>query len=752
MDLRRALQKETRSEVLKSHYKFISLEALDRLVTLPNVRSHLAACRVPIRTEELQKIVSRSRKLFAILVLIGQETAIKECLLKGFCDRNFPIGHIAEIPEIGSDHTKRALHSRQWRIPIVLQRSQHLVLPSGFIPPFLDRDYRANGAFGVVYKVYVAKGHLTHHHDSSVPLALKVVRKEEKHKWKILMREVETLQARVHEHIVPLLSSWSHPSLESERLVEKLYLLFPYSSTNLEDWLNLNEPPKDWCEVGLKELKEYIYTVMESLCDAVAYLHKAVEGLISSHHDLKPSNILLFGKDWKIADFGRTHLIRLSQGSDTEGISGLGTYDFHPPEYWDSLGNKADLRHGRAFDVWGLGCIILELATIAVYGWSSGKLQVFSEARKINEISKNPSLRQKRPEDASYHNNINVVRDWMQQLQSYDGSSNMTSVLQIADTMLNTDPNDRPPSWESYLDLHELFVPNDTYAEKEDETRDKTQEPNPRHPKTEQNPLQRAVAKENKLRVKWLLRKGWDGYPVKTASLNGKDIEIIRMVRIARVIKGIRWRRACRKIVKNSRTSEQGSDTGALPVTHVTQDYRTALIRYDKLSENSTPLQSMHPKKPTRDDVDLNKDERGMTVLHRLCEQSHYWQVQSFLDKKSQEFIREVATRTDLRGRLPIHYAASNGSDRLVQLLLESVRFNPTALVAWPDSDGRTPLHKAAEAGNAGTILPLFKAHLDRSGYLAMVDNKSFTAYDLATQRDNREAAEQLAKLRLPWP
>lgn len=577
-----------------------------------------------------------------------------------------------------------------------------------------------------------------------MPLALKEVRKDEKHNWDILMREVETLRARVHKNIIPLLSSWRHPSLESERLVENLYLLFPYSSTNLEEWLNQAKPPEDWFNVDLEELKEYIYHIMESLCDAVAYLHKAVEGLMSSHHDLKPSNILLFGKDWKIADFGRTHLIRLSQGSDTEGISGLGTFVYHPPEYWDSSGKKANLRHGRAFDVWGLGCIILELATIAVYGWSSGKLQVFSEARKTNKTPQNPSLLHNHPEDVSYHNNINVVKDWMQQLQIYDGSSNMTSVLHIVETMLNVDPNDRPLSWESYLDLHEQFVPNDTYAdttEKDDETRDKVQEPNPRHPKDNQNPLQRAVANENKLRVKWLLRKGWDDYRVEIASLNGKDIEIIRMVRLAKVIKGIRWRRAW-KLLKNSGTSGQGNDTGA------------ALRLYDKLSECSAPIQPVLAKKTMGDDDDLDKDNRGMTVLHRLCEQNHYWQVQSFLDRKSQEFIKEVATRTDSMGRLPIHYAAGNGSDSLVQLLLKSFEFNPIALVTWQDSQGRTPLHKAAEADNAGTILPLVKAHLNRSEYLAMRDNESFTAYDLATQLGNREAKEQLTNLMplvLPW-
>lgn len=199
--------------------------------------------------------------------------------------------------------------------------------------------------------------------------------------------------------------------MESECQVDSLYLLFPYAKMDLKQWLHLSKPPQDWRDVDNRVLKDYIYGSMKSLCDAVAYLHKVIEGSISSHHDLKPANILLFGKDWKIADFGRTHLIRLSAGSDTEGASGLGTYMYHPPEYWDSSGRRASVRHGRAFDIWALGCIIVEFATIAVHGWSTKSLWQFYEKRRANTASSNRLTDRGDSDDDSYHNNMNVVKD-----------------------------------------------------------------------------------------------------------------------------------------------------------------------------------------------------------------------------------------------------------------------------------------------------------------------------------------------------
>ena len=146
---------------LKKEPRFIQLEKLHSLITPERVASHLRT-KCP-DTADPQQIVSSAPKLFAILVLLGQETAISEYLSKGFCDKDFPILDKTLIPDLDHGEHKQALYEKQWCIPIVLDPSEHLYLPFQFKPPFLEDTYRDKGAFGIVRKVRVAKGHLPHY-------------------------------------------------------------------------------------------------------------------------------------------------------------------------------------------------------------------------------------------------------------------------------------------------------------------------------------------------------------------------------------------------------------------------------------------------------------------------------------------------------------------------------------------------------------------------------------------------------------
>ncbi|KAL8817767.1 MAG: hypothetical protein Q9191_008081, partial [Dirinaria sp. TL-2023a] len=586
-------------------------------------------------------------------------------------------------------------------------------------------------------------------------VARKEIRKDDKNEWKIMMREVETLRARRHEHIVPLLSSWTQQFIESERQAASLNLLFPYSSMTLEEWLNCSKPPRDW-EDSRKGLKDYIYHSMKCLCDAVTYLHKEIDGLISSHHDLKPENILLFGKDWKIADFGRTHLMRLEAGSDTEGRSGLGTFTYHPPEYWNLSGKHAGIRHGRAFDVWALGCIFVEFATIAARGWSSQALQQFKENRKINTYRPIKDFPDRKDgDDHSYHNNMNVVRDWMRQLRDSDGSSRLISVLEITDSMLSREPHDRPLSWEVYLDLDELLDPNKTNNEKEIGTNDRVQRPNRRHPKMKQNPLHRSAVNGNKIRVRCLLNCGWTAYPVDVSKLRAAhEDDIINMLRVAklnRLIKAIWWRRILKKISQSKLSMDPTDVNYATAIQKRRQrvassDVRKALAWYDKLEENSPFSGSGASIGKATTDANLDLDKQGMHKLHHYCKNGNFWKAKVTLETISSGTLPKLLTCDDSRGMLPLHYAARNGSQALVEQLLKSFKLDPTVLLSWPDREGQTPLHKAAENGDVDTIWYLLHAHIDAKDYVTFLDNSSRTARDLARVHGCAGAEKLLAK------
>ena len=119
--------------------------------------------------------------------------------------------------------------------------------------------------------------------------------------------------------------------------------------------------------------KEELYETIMSVVPPVSYLHREINGTFTLHHDLKSQNILLLDKRWTISDFGMTRLRSLDKGSQTE--RNLGSYPYQPPEY----GEKDVKKHGRSFDVWSLGCIIVKLAVEVsiVHGWESKKLDTF---------------------------------------------------------------------------------------------------------------------------------------------------------------------------------------------------------------------------------------------------------------------------------------------------------------------------------------------------------------------------------------
>lgn len=226
---------------------------------------------------------------------------------------------------------------------------------------------------------------------------------------------------------------------------------------NLNQWLYAREDPEEWKDRPQWQRKEYIYHSILSISSAVVFVHKEIEGFISSHHDIKPANIFLFGQTWKLADFGRSHLLRSTAASDTEGI--LGTYTYQPPEYRNSSGRKAEKRHDRAFDVWSLACIIIELLTIAVHGWNSQQLSLFHRRRTDNLYHPKRIPTELYGRDNSFFNNMHAVQDWTGQLLKNDGSPNLRSMLNIVRTMMIEEESHRYLSWEIHLDLYEFCIP-----------------------------------------------------------------------------------------------------------------------------------------------------------------------------------------------------------------------------------------------------------------------------------------------------
>lgn len=92
------------------------------------------------------------------------------------------------------------------------------------------------------------------------------------------------------------------------------------------------------------------------------------------HGDLKPQNILIFTREsgesvvgtWKVADLGLAKFHNETTGArkGPTTMAGSGTISYEPPETVTTSNSP----RSRLYDIWSMGCIILELVVSLLYG------------------------------------------------------------------------------------------------------------------------------------------------------------------------------------------------------------------------------------------------------------------------------------------------------------------------------------------------------------------------------------------------
>jgi serine/threonine protein kinase len=343
------------------------------------------------------------------------------------------------------------------------------------------------------------------------------------------MQEVYSIRARRHPNVVEFYASFiagRESPFRSNEEVECLHLLFEHADGgNMKDWLLQATTPCNLVN-GLERGKEILHCVQD-LVNAVTFIHSNIGGYTCFHHDIKPGNIVLFRgppATWKLCDFGMANLKHHQDISGTLSgrYGGIGTYEYQPPEY------SNEPHHGRSFDVYSLGCVLLELATIWAYGWNDHKLKEFRDLRGKNEQRVHPPRVDPDATDYSYHNNPNVVETWLEQLrlEKVDHEC-FKQFLDLTANMLKPRPQ-RVFIWEANMDLYEMVEKRS----KSDLTSHFRKIVQP--PKTpvngldnSHNPLQRATKRGTNWQVGILRDNDWSDEKPQTgllpASSNGQE-------------------------------------------------------------------------------------------------------------------------------------------------------------------------------------------------------------------------------------
>ncbi|KAL8703347.1 MAG: hypothetical protein Q9201_003459 [Fulgogasparrea decipioides] len=248
-----------------------------------------------------------------------------------------------------------------------------------------------------------------------------VARKElrEKQKGTDERSILDLLATLQHPNIVPFLGSYTQHGVGN--------LLFPYVPIDLAELLRTE-----------RAIDAYdIYLGMHGIADALGQIHnfsfldgKVEFCRIGYHHDLRPSNILVQGKAFLIADFG---LSRLKQ-DDRDSKSRLkgGHDDYLGPEAFNPI-DWTSGTVGRALDIWSLGCVLAEIATFI-------ERRSVEEFRNRREATYGSDITQT---DSAFHLEGKVrpaVTAWLVELTRQPSDQQVPGLVHLINKMLDPNP------------------------------------------------------------------------------------------------------------------------------------------------------------------------------------------------------------------------------------------------------------------------------------------------------------------------
>ena len=203
--------------------------------------------------------------------------------------------------------------------------------------------------------------------------------------WELEARALRDVKDLGHEHMIQV-----------NAIIKKgqrQYFLFPWADMgSLQDYYTANMHPTVTDDLILGIIDQ-----LSGLADAIHSLHNfngnegnRKESTESYRHgDLKPENILIFSDQtqelvgkWKIADMGlaKHHVaptgVRGLQATSTR----YGTRMYEPPE----VVTRHKAARSRLYDIWSMGCIVLEMIIWLLYGYD--ELVSFNKSLKGSHL------------------------------------------------------------------------------------------------------------------------------------------------------------------------------------------------------------------------------------------------------------------------------------------------------------------------------------------------------------------------------
>ncbi len=210
---------------------------------------------------------------------------------------------------------------------------------------FLSVKFLGTGGFSTVDEVV--------HRDTNLRLGRKTLKNRDQSALEEIRKEVDVLQKLRHPHVIRFLGACANGDKMS-------ILVSPVADTTLALWLDRFADHKP------ANLAETVVKMFGCLASSVRYLHE--QRPVVKHMDIKPQNILIVGGDQEfphvvLCDFGISSSDELPNGQAKPV-----TRQYIAPEVFDGVARK------QAADIWSLGCVFAEMASVPFSQDNSGWL------------------------------------------------------------------------------------------------------------------------------------------------------------------------------------------------------------------------------------------------------------------------------------------------------------------------------------------------------------------------------------------
>ena len=210
---------------------------------------------------------------------------------------------------------------------------------------FLSIKLLGAGGFSTVDEVI--------HRGTNLRVGRKTLKNRDASAIEELKKEVDILQKLRHPHVIRFLGTYAKG--------DKLSILVsPVAETTLALWLERSSVQRP------SNLVDIVVKMFGCLASSVRYLHE--QRPVLKHMDIKPQNILIVDGDQDfphvvLSDFG------ISSSEDQANKQAMPiTRQYIAPESFDGLTRK------RAADIWSLGCVFAEMASVSFSSGNTGWL------------------------------------------------------------------------------------------------------------------------------------------------------------------------------------------------------------------------------------------------------------------------------------------------------------------------------------------------------------------------------------------